>query len=60
MISHYLSSIDGISMYPIIALIIFIPFFVAVTYKVFTMDKSHARKMAQMPLDSSSDDLETK
>lgn len=60
MISTYLSSIDGVAIYPIFSLLIFLPFFVFVTISVLKMDKSYTQKMASLPLDNSNEDSETK
>lgn len=60
MISHVLSSIEGVAFYPIFSLLIFVPFFILVTLKVLRMDKTHAQKMSQLPLDNSYYETETK
>jgi hypothetical protein len=58
MLSKYLSSIDGISAYPIISLLIFIPFFLAVTIWVFKLDKTFLNYMGEMPLNDSPESVE--
>ena len=45
-----LRAIDGIGIYPVIALIIFALFFVTVFFWVVSIRKSEAEKMAAMPL----------
>ncbi len=58
MISTYLSAIDGISVYPLISLFIFIPFFVIVTVWVFKLDKNFLNYMGEMPLNDSTETVE--
>lgn len=55
MLSKVLSSIDGISAYPIFSLLIFVPFFIAVTIWIFKLDKKYLKYMSEMPLDNSND-----
>jgi len=52
MISNYLSSLDGISIYPIISLILFFSFFVFMIIRVIKMDKSYLNKLGNIPLDN--------
>lgn len=56
MISRVLSSIDGISAYPIVSLAIFIPFFVIVTIWIVKLDKQYIQYMSELPLEHSSDE----
>ncbi|MFZ4618934.1 MAG: CcoQ/FixQ family Cbb3-type cytochrome c oxidase assembly chaperone [Bacteroidota bacterium] len=58
MLSNYLSSIDGISAYPLFSLFIFIPFFIAVTVWVFKLDKKFLNYMGEMPLNDSTESVE--
>ncbi|MCK9409404.1 MAG: CcoQ/FixQ family Cbb3-type cytochrome c oxidase assembly chaperone [Bacteroidetes bacterium] len=58
MLSKYLSSIEGISAYPIFSLFIFIPFFLAVTIWVFKLDKKYLNYMGEMPLNDSTESVE--
>jgi cbb3-type cytochrome oxidase subunit 3 len=51
MLSQYLSNIEGIATYPMIALLIFFPFFVAVTAYIFRMKKSDLETASRIPLD---------
>lgn len=51
MFSNYLSSIEGVSIYPIIALLLFFTVFLIVVIRVLRMKKSDAEKMGRMPLD---------
>lgn len=58
MITKVLSTIDGVTLYPIISLMIFIPFFIAVTIWVFKLDKQYLHDMGEMPLIDSTDSVE--
>jgi len=46
-----LESIDGVSIYPIISLLIFFIFFTALFWWVFTAKKEHIKKLSNMPLE---------
>jgi len=46
-----LQSIEGIDTFAIIALIVFIFSFIVIAVSIFKMDKNHAEKMAQLPLE---------
>lgn len=50
-----LEQIGGVEIYPIISLLIFFTLFSAVTYLVFTADKSYIDEMKNMPLDKDDD-----
>lgn len=50
-ISGHVSSIDGISIYPIISFLIFFIFFITITYYVITMKKSYIDEVSEIPLD---------
>ena len=50
-IKQYADSIKGIDIYPIISLLIFVIFFIAVLYYVRRMDKKHVENLKNMPLD---------
>jgi cbb3-type cytochrome oxidase subunit 3 len=49
---HYLQSIEGVEIYPIISLIIFFSFFVGLFWWVFTTSKQQSKAMSEMPLES--------
>ena len=53
MFSNYLSSIEGVDIYPIISFLIFFVFFVGLTVWTFKADKKYLKKMSKMPLESS-------
>lgn len=47
---HYLESIDGVAIFPIIGLIIFFTFFLGLLYYVYRLDKGFVDDMANSPL----------
>lgn len=47
-----LESIDGVSVYPIISLLIFFIFFAALFWWVFTAKKNYIYEVSQLPLDA--------
>ena len=47
-----LESIDGVQIYPIISLLIFFIFFVALFWWVFTAKKEYIKTLSNMPLDT--------
>ena len=53
MFSNYLSSINGIELYPIISLIIFFTVFCGLLIWTFKADKTYLNKMRYLPLDKS-------
>lgn len=53
---HYLETIDGVEIYPIIALIIFFSFFVGLLWRVVTLTKSESKELSELPLESTSKD----
>ncbi|AUC86223.1 CcoQ/FixQ family Cbb3-type cytochrome c oxidase assembly chaperone [Polaribacter sp. ALD11] len=50
-VKNYMESIIGIEIYPLISLLIFFTFFVALFWWVFTAKKEYINKVSQMPLD---------
>lgn len=52
-IQHTLTSIDGVSIFPIISLLIFVLFFAAVLTWVIRMKKSDIEILSSIPLDDS-------
>jgi len=50
MFSQNLSSIDGVSIFPIISLVLFFVMFSGVLYWVLKKDKSYMESLASMPL----------
>lgn len=53
-IKHNLTSIDGVSIYPIISLLIFVLFFAIVIYRVIKMSKAHVDEISDLPIESDS------
>jgi uncharacterized membrane protein len=51
-IKQYAESIDGINIYPIISLLLFFVFFVALLYYVKKMDKEKVKEISNIPLES--------
>lgn len=51
-IKKYAETMDDISIYPIVSLIIFFGFFVGVLWFVKQMKKADAEQASRMPLDS--------
>ncbi|MCF8374338.1 MAG: hypothetical protein K9H64_22135 [Bacteroidales bacterium] len=54
-VSHYLESIEGVAIYPIIGILIFVLFFIVLLFYLFYLDKGYVKDMGNLPLD---DDLE--
>ncbi|MDT0555926.1 CcoQ/FixQ family Cbb3-type cytochrome c oxidase assembly chaperone [Patiriisocius hiemis] len=46
-----LENIDGVEIYPIISLLIFFIFFVALFWWVFTAKKTHIKEVSNIPLE---------
>lgn len=53
MFKHYFENIEGISVYPIFSLIVFVAFFVGLITLVVKMSKRHCDEMSSLPLHSS-------
>ena len=51
-IKGHMESITGIEIYPLISLIIFFTFFVALFLWVFTAKKEYINKVSNIPLDN--------
>ena len=59
-IKHNLTTIDGVSIYPLISLLIFTLFFAIVLYRVIRMSKIQVSELSNIPMDSSeTEDLDT-
>ena len=50
-IKGHLETITGIEIYPLISLLIFFTFFVALFWWVFTANKEYINKVSNIPLD---------
>ena len=55
MFNHYLQSIEGVGIYPIFSLLVFFIFFVVMLIWMLKADKSHLKKMSELPLDKDED-----
>lgn len=49
--SNYLVEINGVSIYPIISLLLFVVFFAFMTWYVLRMNKDEVADIANLPLD---------
>lgn len=52
LIKHYFESIDGVEIYPIISMFVFISIFSIALYWVFKSSKKHMEEMSRMPLEN--------
>lgn len=57
-IKHNLTSIDGIEIYPIISLLIFVIFFAFIVTYVIRMKKSDVEAASSMPLENDNEQME--
>lgn len=51
-IKQYAETIDGINIYPIISLLMFLVFFIILLYYVKKMDKNKVNEISRIPLDA--------
>ena len=49
--SNYLTQIEGVSMYPVISLILFVAFFTIVTLWVYRTPEQTLKQVEKLPLD---------
>lgn len=49
-IKHYMTSIDGIEIYPLISLVIFTIFFAILLWRVIRMDADEVNEISNYPL----------
>ena len=52
MYKETLRSIDGVSLFPVIAILIFVIFFLVVLYFVIRMDKNKVQEFSSLPLEN--------
>lgn len=57
-IKHNLTGIDGVSIYPVISLLVFVLFFTVMIIAVMRMKKKHIAEMSRVPLLEDEDVLE--
>jgi hypothetical protein len=55
MIRNYLQSIEGVEIYPLISLVVFVVFFVAVFIWILKIDNNYIKKMKELPLELDND-----
>lgn len=48
--TNYLEKIAGVSIYPIISLVLFVTFFTLVSIWIFKMDKKELERVERLPL----------
>lgn len=51
MYKYVLQSIEGVAVFPLISLLIFMSFFIGLLVWVFRKDKTYTTHMAELPLD---------
>jgi Ca2+/Na+ antiporter len=51
LIKELLQSVEGVSVYPIISLIVFVLFFVIILVWMFKVDKNYIKKMENLPFE---------
>ncbi len=51
-IKHNLTTMDGVSIYPMISLLIFVIFFIVVLYYVIRMTKAQVAELSNIPNDN--------
>ncbi|GAA3654518.1 CcoQ/FixQ family Cbb3-type cytochrome c oxidase assembly chaperone [Flavivirga jejuensis] len=56
-VKNHMESITGIEIYPMISLLIFFTFFVALFWWVFTAKKDYIKTVSNIPLDNQNDDI---
>lgn len=56
-VKHYMESISGIEIYPMISLLIFFIFFVILFWWVFTAKKEYIQKVSNLPFENQNDTL---
>lgn len=52
MFDNYLGSIEGVSLFPVVSLVLFFAVFIAVLIWVLRLDKKYIKKMEVLPLES--------
>jgi hypothetical protein len=50
-IKDHFANIEGVNIYPVISLLIFFVFFIALLYYVKNMDKNKVEEISHLPLD---------
>jgi cytochrome c oxidase cbb3-type subunit IV len=52
MFTHYFEQINGIEIYPIVSMLLFIAVFIFIIIRVIFLNKSYVNKMRELPLES--------
>jgi cytochrome c oxidase cbb3-type subunit IV len=52
MIRNYLQSIEGVEIYPLFSLIVFVLFFIVMLVWMLKIDKNYIKEMEQLPLET--------
>ncbi len=52
MIRNYLQSIEGVEIYPLFTLIVFVLFFIVMLVWMLRIDKNYIKEMEHLPLES--------
>jgi cytochrome c oxidase cbb3-type subunit IV len=52
MFKHYFESMDGLDIYPIFSLLVFLIFFISVSVWCIKADKNYLKKMEEIPLEN--------
>jgi len=60
MFKNILESVNGIEIYAISGLILFLVMFISVTVWIFKADKNYIRKMEQLPLDNNTENFNSR
>jgi cytochrome c oxidase cbb3-type subunit 4 len=50
-IKHSMTTIDGVSIFPMISLLIFVVFFIVITFMVWKMKKEEVTELENLPLE---------
>jgi len=56
-VKHYMESISGVEIYPMISLLIFFIFFVILFWWVVTAKKDYIQKVSNLPFDNQNDTI---
>lgn len=56
MFKHIFERIDGIGIYPLISMLVFVAFFTGVAWWALTANKEYIKKMGDMPLEEDHED----
>lgn len=56
LVRHYLESIDGIQVFPLISFVLFFTFFILIGIWVFRMKKGFIQEMSNAPLNDENED----